>query len=194
MPQQKNKMRIPRFAELTSAGARILFWFYAYPERDFTFNEICRATGTSKTVAKQVIEAFLKKEFITRTVLGKLWRLATRAESEEFRRTKIAFNLQQIYSSGIVETIKKVYPSLRAIILFGSFRKGDDISTSDLDIAIELPGNFELNIEDFQKIKVGYRENVQVRLHFFCRRKIDLNVFANITNGIVLDGFLEVKP
>jgi len=33
-----------------------------------------------------------------------------------------------------------------------------------------------------------------VHLHIFSRNKVDLNLFANISNGIILDGFLEVHP
>ena len=41
---------------------------------------------------------------------------------------------------------------------------------------------------------LGYRKNIKVNLHVFSRKHIDLNVFANIANGIVLNGFLEVRP
>jgi len=42
--------------------------------------------------------------------------------------------------------------------------------------------------------KWGYRKNVSVNLHIFSRNKIDINLFSNIVNGIVLEGFLEAKP
>ena len=40
----------------------------------------------------------------------------------------------------------------------------------------------------------GHRKNVLVNLYIFSRNKIDLNLFSNIANGIVLEGFLEVRP
>src|SRR3989344_9252671 len=169
MPKQKERKKMPARTELTSSGIRILSLFCAYPEKDFTFNEICTATGTSKTVAKLIIEQFIEKGWITRTILGKLWRLVVNSESEDFKQLKIVLNLQQIYLSGIANAIRKSYPQARAIILFGSYRKGDDISTSDLDIAVEIPGNFALTIENFRTYALGSRENVQVKLHFFCR-------------------------
>ena len=42
--------------------------------------------------------------------------------------------------------------------------------------------------------QLGYRKNVPINLYIFSRNKIDLNLFANIANGFVLDGFLEVRP
>ena len=43
-------------------------------------------------------------------------------------------------------------------------------------------------------MNIGYRKNVPVNVHVFSRNKIDLNLFANIANGIILEGFLEVRP
>ena len=33
-----------------------------------------------------------------------------------------------------------------------------------------------------------------IQLHMFNRKNVDLHVFNNIANGIVLAGFLEVRP
>ena len=41
---------------------------------------------------------------------------------------------------------------------------------------------------------LGYRPNVPVNLYVFSRKKVDINLFSNIVNGIVLEGFLEAKP
>ena len=41
--------------------------------------------------------------------------------------------------------------------------------------------------------KFGYRTNVPVNIHLFSEKNINLNLFSNISNGIILDGFLEVK-
>jgi predicted nucleotidyltransferase len=181
-------------AEITAAYIRILFWFFAFPGRDFTFNEICEATNTSKTTARAVIEELKKKHLIIKTVLGKLWRLASNFDSPNFRHAKIAYNLDLIYESGIVNEILKIYPQARAIVLFGSFRKGEDIETSDLDIAVDVPGTRQLKVEPIGTINLGYRAGTAVKLHIFSRENIDLNVFSNMANGIVLHGFLEVRP
>jgi predicted nucleotidyltransferase len=77
--------------------------------------------------------------------------------------------------------------------LFGSYRKGEDISTSDIDIAIEDNDTKDhqthpLREPDFEKL-LG--RNIQI--HLFSRKNVDHNVFNNIANGIVLSGFLEVR-
>jgi len=42
--------------------------------------------------------------------------------------------------------------------------------------------------------QLGYRKNVRINLHVFSRNKINLNLFSNISNGIVIEGFMEVRP
>ncbi len=182
-------------AELSTAAQRILRWFFAYPNKDFTFNELCKATGTSKTNAKVVVEELIRRGFIAKTVLGRLWRLVAHPQSEKFRQMKIAATFENVYASGIVELVRKKYPQARAIILFGSFRKGDDIVGSDIDIAVEVSGKQELVIESLGVIHwFGYRRDVMINIHIFSRQNVDINLFSNIANGIVLDGFLEVRP
>jgi len=181
--------------DITAAHIRILYWFFAYPDKDFTFNGICEVTNTSKTTARAIIDDLCRNKWIRKTVLGRLWRLAANRETLEFRHAKIAHNLENVYATGIDKTVLNLYPQARAIILFGSFRKGDDASESDLDIAVEVPGTEELQIKPIGEIAMlGYRKNVKVNLHVFSRKKVDLNVFSNIANGIILHGFLEVRP
>ena len=65
---------------------------------------------------------------------------------------------------------------------------------------LETVTGVKYNFQDlFSKIshiikEFGYRKDVPVNLHIFSRNKVDLNLFANISNGIILDGFLEVHP
>ena len=105
------------------------------------------------------------------------------------------YHLSKIYQSGIIEAVYNVVPGARSIILFGSYRWGTDIEASDIDLAVEVMDNKDLKIISLGIIEeLGYRRNVTVNMHIFSRNKIDLNLFVNIANGIVLDGFLEVKP
>ena len=113
----------------------------------------------------------------------------------DFTTRKIAENLRLVYESGVLEEINKHYPQALAVVLFGSYRKGDDVRESDLDLAVEVLGNEELQIIELGIItKLGYRENVKVNVHVFTRNKIDLNLFTNVANGILLQGLLEVRP
>ena len=66
---------------------------------------------------------------------------------------------------------------------------------SDIDIAVEVLDNKDMRIEELGTIgRLSFRKNVKVNLHIFSRNKVDLNLFTNIANGILLDGLLEVHP
>ena len=179
---------------LNEAYQKMLIWFFCFPDKEFSLNEISNSLNISKTTANKVIKELKNEGFLSIEVLGKIWRISSnRYHFYNFSR-KISYNLMMLYNSGIIEEIKKSVGNPRAIILFGSYRKGDDNEKSDIDIAVEVLGNKEPRIIEFGVIdKFLYRKNVVINLHIFSRNKVDLNLFSNIANGIILDGFLEVK-
>jgi len=93
-----------------------------------------------------------------------------------------------------VEFLAKEYNNPKSIILFGSFRKGEDVSSSDIDIAIEKEETKEYKTL-FLKELADYEKFIRrrIQLHEFNRKIVDIHIFNNIANGIVLYGFLEVK-
>lgn len=183
-----------KLSELERAYDKVLHWFFAYPAKEFTLSELCEQLKISKTTANTVVLELEKLKFLEHEVLGNLWRIYANQKHPFFITLRIPFNLKSVYQSDILEWVVSNVPNARAVILFGSYRKGDDTEKSDVDIAVEVVGNKELEIVKLQASRMGYRENVHVNVHLFSRKKIDLNVFASIANGIVLQGFLEVRP
>jgi predicted nucleotidyltransferase len=195
MKKKQERLESLRSKNLTEASLRILWWFFTHPDKEFSFNDICEQTKTAKTTARTVIDDFEKRNLISKTMIGRLSRLRANTTSPAFKYAKIAYNFETICGTNLIDFILKNYPQARVIVLFGSYRKGDDTSESDVDIAVEIPGTPELRVETLGTIdKLGFRENVKVNTHIFSREKIDTNVFANIANGIVLYGFLEARP
>ncbi|MGM5483266.1 MAG: nucleotidyltransferase domain-containing protein [Nanobdellota archaeon] len=172
---------------------KIKEWFFAFPDKEFTLTQLVKTLRISKTTANREVKRLEKEGFLRIQILGNLWRITCNLRHPYNTEIKIPYNLEQVYKSKIVEKIREKFPSSRAIILFGSYRKGDDVSTSDLDIAVEIL-NSKTNIIELEKIDLGFRKKVIVNLTIFSRKDINLNLFTNIANGIVLDGLLEVKP
>ena len=180
--------------ELERTINKSLAWFYAYPQTKIGLTDLAKNIKSSKTAAKQVIESLVKTQFLNREIIGKAWLLSANKKNPYFILKKIPYNLSLIYELRILESVYKKISSPRSIILFGSYRWGTDVEGSDIDIAVEVIGNIDLKVMRLGTIEhLGYRKNVPVNLHVFSRNKIDLNLFANIANGIVLDGFLEVR-
>lgn len=180
--------------EENEAYLKVLYWFFSYPSRELGLNELSKQLRISKTTANKIVTQLAKEGFLRTEVIGKLWRISCNLEHEYNISRKIPYNLSMVYQSSIVDAIHNIIPSSRAIILFGSYRKGDDTEKSDIDIAVEVLDNEELRIVELGELEqFGYRTNVPVNVHVFSRNKIDLNLFSNIANGILLEGFLEVR-
>ncbi len=182
---------------LNEAYQKVLYWFFSFPNIGIGLNDLSSELKISKTTAKKIINVLERDGFLIKKVYGKTWRITCNREHLYNFTRKVVFNLAMVYEAyenGLRDDIFKVVGNTKSIILFGSYRKGDDTEESDIDIAIEVADNEEVRVVESGIIPLlGYRENVQVNLHIFSRNKVDLNLFSNIANGIVLEGFLEVR-
>lgn len=180
---------------IETSRQRVLEVFYRYPDKEFSLSELAKEAGVAKAHIGKILDELHKIDFIEITKLSKIWRIKANQKNWHFMKNKIIYNLNFVYQSGLVEFLNEHFNNPKAIILFGSFRKGEDISTSDIDIAIEID-----EIEEYQTFRLEELvefENLvkrKIQIHLFNRKNVDINVFNNIANGIVLLGFLEVKP
>lgn len=178
------------------ATLQILYRLYWSSEIEFSLTELAKAAQVSKSTASRIIHGLKEDGLVTVEDKGIIYRIRANRDNPQFVNGKIAHNLKYLFESGLVGFLDKYYKRPRAIVLFGSYRKGEDISTSDIDIAIESDGEIELEtdrpagIEEFERHFPGRK----LQIHLFNRKKVDINLFNNIANGIVLSGFLEVKP
>ena len=183
--------------ELNEAYNKVLTFFFSYPNIEISLNELSSKIKMSKITAKRTVAKLIDEGFLMRTIYGRTWIIKCDRDSPYNYSRKIGFNLNMVfeaYLNGLRDDIYSAVKNPKAIILFGSYRKGDDIETSDIDLAAEILDEKGTGIIELGKIaEFGYRKNVAVNLHVFCRKNIDNNLFANIANGIVLEGFLEVR-
>ncbi len=189
------KLRKVEIIELNDAFQKVLIWFYSFPDKEMSLSDLASELQISKTTAHRVVTELVNQNFLKLEVLGRIWRVSCNKSHPSNYSMKIAYNLAMVYNSHILDDIHNVVPNPRSVILFGSYRKGDDNEKSDIDIAVEVLDGEEPRIRSLGIIpEFGHRKNVEVNLHIFSRSNVDLNLFANIANGIVLEGFLEVRP
>ncbi|MCK5322337.1 MAG: nucleotidyltransferase domain-containing protein [Candidatus Aenigmarchaeota archaeon] len=181
--------------ELNEAYQKTLNWFFSYPNNEIGLSDLAETVNISKKTANLVVTKLENEGFLKKEVIGRIWRISCNQTHIYNYSRKIAYNLRKIYESGLIEEVHKAIESPKSIILFGSYRKGDDTEESDIDIAVEIIGDDEPKIINLGVLEeMGYRSNVPVNLYVFSRKKVDINLFSNIVNGIVLEGFLEAKP
>jgi predicted nucleotidyltransferase len=167
---------------------------FKYPEREFSLSDLARISKVAKSNMGPILKMLSGDNMIEVSHLSNLLRIRARQQEWKFKKAKIVYNLNFIYQSGIVEFLYEHFNHPKAIILFGSFRTGEDASSSDIDIAIEsdVPSEYRtLHMPELAKFEDSIGKKIQI--HIFSRSSVDIHVFNNIANGIGLAGFLDVK-
>ncbi|MBI2660528.1 nucleotidyltransferase domain-containing protein [Candidatus Woesearchaeota archaeon] len=100
-----------------------------------------------------------------------------------FTIDKRLHNLELIYDSSLISHLSESYNHPKAIILFGSFSRGDDIEKSDIDIAVITSKRLNLDLSRYEKMLKR-----AVSVHEVSLDKISGEFKANLLNGIVLEG------
>ena len=177
-----------------TARNKIIEILFKYPEKEFSLSDLAKEAGVAKANIGGILTDFQEAGLISIEKLAKIWRIKANQTNWLFIRSKIVYNLNFVYKSGLVEFLVDHFKNPKSIVLFGSFRKGEDLSNSDIDIAIESDEINEYEVIGLRELSefesmIGRR----IQLHLFSRQSVDINVFNNIANGILLWGFLEVK-
>ncbi len=108
--------------------------------------------------------------------------------NENYLLEKKIYNLRSVHESGIIDYLKQEL-SNPPVVLFGSFSKGEDIETSDVDLYIETPSKKELHLERFEKF---LRRKIQAFRQKSINELSNPHLANNIINGITLNSYMEV--
>lgn len=205
----KKEQKLPKDHTLKIAMQKILAALYRFPEVEFSLSELAEHARVSKSTASRLI-GYLKDDGIVYIEDKKIiLRIKANSDNFQFKKLKIVHNLSRLYEVQLIEYLEKALDHPKAIVLFGSYRRGEDTSASDIDIAVETTEDTPTQEIDFPEQKPAFRsyatlmtkkkyyENFlgrKIQLHLFNRKRVDINLFNNIANGIVLSGFLEVRP
>ena len=159
---------------------KILELFYEHPDTAYTVREIAKDTKIPVSTVQAYLSTLKKKGLVT---------LENRAATTLlFKTKKINYFLEKIVESGLIENlIQELNPS--CVIIFGSFRKGDSNSESDIDIFVESPLEKKVDLKKYVKILNHNIDLFQKKdLH-----KLQLHLVNNIINGIKLYGNFTLK-
>lgn len=189
MSQKKDKRKIIFFRESIFKVTELIF---NDPNKVFHLRMLAEITGFSTTAIDDAIEE-LKNFDIIKIVHSNLTKnVKANLNSEAYRFYKLIFNLYRLKRYSIIDNLIEIFQNPEAIVLFGSFAKGEDIEQSDIDILVISKNEPNENLSDFVNI-------IEKEL----KRKSDLHIlpslerssveFKNaVANGIVLHGYLKV--
>ena len=97
------------------------------------------------------------------------------------------FNLAQLQSSGIIDYLKEQLGN-PAIVVFGSYARGEDTDSSDIDIFIASASKKKVSFERFEK---KLHRPIQIFRYAGITHIKNKELANNIINGITLHGFVE---
>ena len=189
MSQKKDKHKIIFFRESIFRIAELIFNF---PNKTFHIRMLEKKTGFSTTAVIDAIKKLKKYEIITVEETSLTNNIKANLESEAYRFYKLVFNLYRLKRYLFIDKLIEIFNNPEAIVLFGSFAKGEDIEESDIDILVLSSQKDNENLEDF--VNLFKKElNRKINIHILPSLAKSSNEFKNaVANGIVLHGYLKI--
>src|SRR3989344_916144 len=129
---------------------KIMEFFFTNPTSKLRVRQLERTLELSfpsviSYLKKLEQEGIIKKEKISGITL-----FSADRSSKKFLIEKGFSNIRILFKSELVEHLIDEYHN-PTIVLFGSYSKGEDIETSDIDLYIETPSKKEINLDQFEK-------------------------------------------
>ncbi len=163
----------------------VLKVFFEDPNKKFHIRELARLTDLSPPGIMKIVKNLEKEKLVIAEKRGFVTDVcATRTDA--FFRLKRSVNLIMLYESGLVDFLNKAYEQPEAIVLFGSYSKGEDTSKSDIDIAVVTNKSEQSSLDKFEK----YLKR-SVNLHEVKMSRAEKDFINTLANGIVLSGYLR---
>jgi predicted nucleotidyltransferase len=160
--------------------------FFDSPEKSFHIREIARLTGLSAPGVIKILKK-LKEENLLESERDKVVENVRVTKSQKFFLTKKSNNTLSLFDSGLISYLKDKYEEPEAIVVFGSYSRGEDNSGSDIDIAVVTKKEMDLDLKQFEEY---LRRKVSIyEIQVDSSEKEFLN---NLANGTVVYGFLRV--
>ncbi len=137
-----------------------------------------------KAIPKLEKEGMIKVEQDTES---KRWSIEMNRDNHKAMQLKRVDNLKQIYESGLADFLENELAGA-AIILFGSYARGEDTDQSDMDIAVIGRKEKQVNVASFHKMLER-----PIHLSFYDSfEKMHKDIKDNICSGIVLAGSVDL--
>ena len=95
--------------EVKSAYWKMIYWFFSFPNMQFSLSDLVQKLKMSKTTANNTVAQLVKEGFLKIEVFGKVWRISCNQEHHYFHGRKISYNLALIYESNILEIFLYLY-------------------------------------------------------------------------------------
>ncbi len=167
-------------ARINQKWNKILGLFFEHPKRDFTVREISKKAKIPSSSVQRYLKELKKENLIAKENKPII--------NIYFKFLKAFFIIEKMHKIGLINCLRKeLNPSV--IIVFGSVRKGEYDSESDIDLFVESPVKKKIDLRKFEK-----ELNHKIQLFVYSDiNKLQPNLFNNVINGIKLFGSFKLK-
>ena len=167
---------------------KILEQFFLYPTRKFHIRELAKLVKLNPNTIINISNKLIKKKLIIRKKPKPLVYLYANSEHKNFIINKKLYNIKKLYSTEIVDYLIEFYNAPEAIVVIGSYARGEDHEKSDVDIII---------ITNSNKIPktLEYSRKIARKIHILALNYKDMSkeFYINLINGIKLNGYIREK-
>jgi len=165
---------------------RVLGVFFSEPLKIHYIKEISRKITLAPTSVKKHLSHLSKQNLILKTKGERFFGFMANRDSGEFIFYKRMDNMIKIKESGLLDfLINSIYPE--AMVLFGSYFRGEDVETSDIDIFMLTKAKKALSVEKFEPF---LNRHVHIIMESSLK-DVRPELRTDISNGIVLYGYLK---
>lgn len=171
---------------MKNSADKVMKIFFDAPEKKFHIREIARLTKLSPTTISTITKSLEKEDLLERKKT-KVFEYVKAARNRKFIIAKKYYNLKTICETGLVGFLRDKYEEPEAIILFGSYSKGGDISKSDIDIAVVTKKSIDTDLSKYEK-----KLKRKISIHEIQIKKAEKEFLNELANGIILYGYLKV--
>ena len=175
--------------KLTNLQQEILRLLFVKAGEQLNQRKIAQILEVSQPAVMKALPE-LEKEDLIKTEQdkeSKRWKIELNRDNHRIMQLKRADNLRLIYESGLADFLEKEFAGA-TIILFGSYSRGDDTATSDIDIAIIGRKEKDVDLTKFYKILER-----TININFYPSfKEIHKHLKDSILNGIILSGSVEL--
>ncbi len=115
---------------------KVLHHFLENPYESFYLREIARLLNMSPMTVKRTLDLVVNQRFLTKKKVKNQILYRANMDSAAFKHFKIAYNLAWLEERRAVKIIRTTMKNVRAILLFGSYAKGENDAKSDVDLLV----------------------------------------------------------
>ena len=189
MSQKKDRNKILFFRESTFKVVELIF---NKPNTTFHIRMLEKETGFSTTAVTSSVHELEVFNIVTVEKGNLTTNIKADLSSEAYRFYKLIFNLYRLKHYNLVDTLVDLFHNPKAIVLFGSFARGEDIEESDIDLLITSSEKIPKGLEKIQNVVEKLLQR-NLNLHVLPSLTKSSTEFKNaVANGTVLHGYLKV--